>query len=319
MHVLKKKIINEILKKLELVPLIERGFIFYSSKQCIIPPIGELLFEDPPGEVHIKYGYVMGESYYVIKIASGFSNNEKNGIPNGQGMMLLFNQKNGLPLAILLDEALLTNVRTAIAGQICAARFSNEIEMIGILGTGLQARMQVKHLKEITKCRKLIVWGRSNKKMNLYRVDMEKLGFKVELARSPKKLASKANLIVTTTSSKEHLLNKNDIMKGTHITAIGSDTPEKRELGPGVIKNADLVIADSISQCNKRGEIACAKKDGYLKTDNIIELGQVLSGNHPGRENKMQITVADLTGVAVQDVQIATAVYDNYIRRKYEI
>ena len=319
MHILYKKTIKNILEQLDLVPMIEEGFMAYSQGKSIVPPVGELTFDQPPGDVHIKYGYIIGKTYYVIKIASGFWENEKYGIPNGQGMMLIFEQKTGKPRAILLDDAMLTDIRTAIAGQICAQRLSNNINKIGILGTGLQARLQVKYLSKITDCKDVLVWGRNTKKMNLYKDDMKKLGFKVKLGESAKSIASECNLIITATASKEPLLNENDILRGTHITAMGSDTPGKRELGPGIIKSADIVVADSINQCQERGEIAYALKDGDISNQKIVELGDILSGKRLGRQDEEQITVADLTGVAVQDIQIATAVFKTFLENKNEI
>ena len=319
MHILYKKTIKNILEQLDLVPMIEEGFMAYSQGKSIVPPVGELTFDQPPGDVHIKYGYLIGKTYYVIKIASGFWENEKYGIPNGQGMMLIFEQKTGQPRAILLDDAMLTDIRTAIAGQICAQRLSNNIRKIGIIGTGLQARLQVEYLSKITDCKDVLVWGRNTKKMSLYKDDMKKLGFEVVLAESAKSVASQCNLIITATASNEPLLNENDILNGTHITAMGSDTPGKRELGPGIIKSADLVVADSIDQCQERGEIACALRDGDISKQQIVELGDVLSGKKLGRQNEKQITVADLTGVAVQDIQIATAVFKTFLENKNEI
>ena len=319
MHILYKKTIKNILEQLDLVPMIEEGFMAYSQGKSIVPPVGELTFDQPPGDVHIKYGYIIGNTYYVIKIASGFWENEKYGIPNGQGMMLIFEQKTGQPRAILLDDAMLTDIRTAIAGQICAQRLSNNIRKIGIIGTGLQARLQVEYLSKITDCKDVLVWGRNTKKMNLYKDDMKKLGFEVASAESAKSVASECNLIITATASNEPLLNENDILNGTHITAMGSDTPGKRELGPGIIKSADLVVADSIDQCQERGEIACALRDGDISKQQIVELGDVLSGKKLGRQDEKQITVADLTGVAVQDIQIATAVFKTFLENKNEI
>ena len=319
MHILYKKTIKNILEQLDLVPMIEEGFMAYSQGKSIVPPVGELTFDQPPGDVHIKYGYIIGKTYYVIKIASGFWENEKYGIPNGQGMMLIFEQKTGKPRAILLDDAMLTDIRTAIAGQICAQRLSNNIRKIGIIGTGLQARLQVEYLSKITDCKDVLVWGRNTKKMSLYKDDMKKLGLEVVLAESAKSVASQCNLIITATASNEPLLNENDILNGTHITAMGSDTPGKRELGPGIIKSADLVVADSIDQCQERGEIACALRDGDISKQQIVELGDVLSGKKLGRQNEKQITVADLTGVAVQDIQIATAVFKTFLENKNEI
>ena len=319
MHILDKQTIENILKNLELVPMIEDGFIAYSEGKSIVPPVGELTFDEPPGDVHIKYGYIIGDEYYVIKIASGFWHNEKYGISNGQGMMLLFSQKTGEPKAMLLDDALLTDIRTAIAGQICAQRLTNKIEMIGVLGTGLQARLQVEYLSSVTECRQVMVWGRSIKKMNHYKNDMKNLGFEVVPGNSAKEVASLCNLIITATASRDPLLFENDILQGTHITAMGSDTTDKRELGPGILRSADIIVADSIIQCQERGEIANAIKDGEVSNNDLVELGNILSGDQLGRVNDSQITVADLTGVAVQDLQIATAVFNKYLENNNEI
>ncbi len=319
MYILKKETIQKIVSSIDLVPLIEKGFIAYSNGKTIVPPVGELTFSSPPGDVHIKYGYILNDSYYVIKIASGFWQNEKYGLPNGNGMMILFDQKTGKPEALLYDEAILTDIRTAIAGKICAKLFTNNIHHIGVLGTGLQARLQVEYLTDITPCRNIIVWGRDEKKTQEYKSDMEKVGFEVQSANNPNELAKKSNLIITATASSEALLFKNDIQPGTHITAMGSDVVGKRELGPGVVSSADLVIADSIPQCKERGEISVALADEDLSIGDIVELGNICSGSHPGRVSEEQITIADLTGVAVQDIQIATAVFKSYMERKNEI
>ncbi len=99
------------------------------------------------------------------------------------------------------------------------------------------------------------------------------------------------------------------LKKGTHITAVGSDTPEKQELDPGILKRADLIVADSIEQCMKRGEIFKALASGFIEKSKLVELGQIISGEVAGRKSEKQVTVADLTGVAVQDLAIASAVY----------
>ena len=114
MHILNRETIEGLLNGVDLSFLISKGFIAYSSGKVVVPPIGELTFKDPPGDVHIKYGYIKGDKYYVIKIASGFWENEKYGIPNGQGMMLLFNQDTGVPEALLNDEAILTDIRLSL-------------------------------------------------------------------------------------------------------------------------------------------------------------------------------------------------------------
>ena len=311
--------IKAVLPKIDLMEEIEAGFSAYSNGEVVVPPVGELNFEDPPGDVHIKYGYIKGEPNYVIKIASGYWKNHELGIPNGNGMMLLFDQKTGQPLAILIDHGILTDIRTALAGQICAKNFSNKINRIGVIGTGMQAKLQVEYLKNITESRDVMVWGRNYKKMDLYKQHMKNVGFEVSFCKSPHEVASKCNLIITATASENYLLSKDDILEGTHINAIGSDTYSKRELGPGIIEKADLVIADSIEQCKDRGEIACSIRDGNLNLNNVVELGDVLSGKISGRKSESQITVSDLTGVAVQDIKMANSVFRKFMEYKNEI
>ena len=107
--------IKRALQKIDVLPLIKEGFIAYSSGLAVVPPVGELLFDDPPGDVHIKYGYIQNDDYYVIKIASGFYGNSQNNIaPSQGGVMILFDQKTGKEVGILVDECYLTNVRTCL-------------------------------------------------------------------------------------------------------------------------------------------------------------------------------------------------------------
>ena len=117
--------------------------------------------------------------------------------------------------------------------------------------------------------------------MDLYKEHIEKIGFKVSFCKSPHEVASKCNLIITATASKDYILSKNDILEGTHINAIGSDNHGKRELGPGIIEKADLVIADSIEQCKDRGEIACSILSNKEKSFSFILWGIVEANKTP--------------------------------------
>ena len=303
--------IKAVIESLELSGPISEGFVAYSNGRAVIPPVGELLFKSPPGDTHIKYGYIQGQDTYVIKIASGFYENHKIGLPSGSGLMLVFSQKTGFIKAILMDEGYLTNVRTAVAGQICAKYLApSKISAIGVLGTGIQARMQVAYLAPISRCKNIFVWGRTPAHVKAYKRDMAAKGYNVTPMPSPAAVAGQCNLIVTSTPSQTPLLFETDIEPGTHITAMGSDTPQKQELAPEILKKADILVTDSLSQCRQRGEISRALQSGIIKEKDILELGHMIQ--NPDRVNRsgQSISVADLTGVAVQDVQIATAVCD---------
>lgn len=298
--------IEKALEDLDVLPLIEAGFVAYSEGRAVVPPVGELILDE--GETHIKYGFIRGEPWYVIKIASGFYKNPEKGLPSGDGLMLLFGQATGQPVATLLDHGHLTDVRTAAAGAIGARYLApSRVERIGVAGTGVQARLQVENLKPVIDCRSVLTWGRSDEKLDAYRRDMEASGFDVAVTKDPEELAT-CSLIVTTTPATEPLLQARDIRPGTHISAIGSDAPHKQELDPGILSRASLVVADSRSQCRERGEIARALDAGAISPDQVSELGDVIAGKVPRRTSDDQITVFDSTGVAVQDIQIASAV-----------
>lgn len=301
--------IKEICLNIDFTPLIEEGFAAYSDGRVVVPPVGEMSFSAPPGDTHIKYGYIKDDDRFVVKIASGFYDNPKHGLPSNSGLMLVFSQHTGILQTVLLDEGFLTDVRTAVAGRIAAKYLaSSEIEAIGILGTGIQARLQVLHLRTLTRCRRVVAWGRSDENLETYRQALEREGFSVATTREAEEVAAVCNLIITATPSTSPLLCVDHIRPGTHITAVGSDTPQKQELDPLILGKADLVVADSIPQCLERGEIAKALGAGTLHEKQIVELGEIVSGRERGRTAKEQITVADLTGVAVQDIQIAKAV-----------
>ena len=300
-----------ILPHLDLIPLIEQGFAAYSRGEAVIPPVGELLFEDPPGELHIKYGYLKSGSHAVIKIASGFYGNKDIGLPPGDGLMLLFSRNTGCLENILLDQGLLTDVRTAAAGAVAARHLApSHISGIGVFGAGVQGRLQVEYLAGITPCRTVRVWGTSDAELESYRRDMEAKGYDVTSTRDAQSIPEACNLIITATPSHTPLLRADWIRPGTHITAMGSDTPDKQELDSNILARADIIVADSLPQSRARGEIFKAREAGVITDENVRELGNVIRDPRLRRGDDGQITVADLTGVAVQDIQIASAVLE---------
>jgi ornithine cyclodeaminase len=309
MLIASKQQLVDVLPSLDLVPAIATAFARYSAGDAVVPPVGELLLEG--GDVHIKYGCLRGEPYYVVKIASGFYDNPRLGLPSSNGLMLLFRQATGEPVALLLDEGHLTDVRTAVAGAVAATYLAPpEVRRIGIVGTGTQARLQLQHLRGVTPCRKALVWGRGHEQVARYHDDPALDAFAIETTLDTREILRTCELVVTTTPSTAPLLSVANLGPGTHITAVGSDTAEKQELHTSILARADVVVADSLEQCRLRGEIHHALAAGAVTEDRVVELGDVIAGRAPGRTGSDQITIADLTGVAVQDIAIASLVYE---------
>jgi ornithine cyclodeaminase len=153
--------------------------------------------------------------------------------------------------------------------------------------------------------RRVLAWGRSPDRLDTYRHEMTAEGWEVETTQDLDEVPASCNLIVTVTPAREPLLLASQIRPGTHITAVGSDNVGKQELDPAILGMADLVVADSISQTTHHGECVHAVASGHLDESDIVELGAAVADPALGRATDDQVTVADLTGVAVQDIQIA--------------
>jgi ornithine cyclodeaminase len=286
----------------KLISAIEEGFIAYSQGKAVVPPVGQLLFDDPPGDCHIKYGYVRGDATFTIKVATGFYGNAALGIASGDGIILVFSAKTGQLITILDDKGFLTDARTAAAGAVAAKLLAPPtVACIGILGAGVQARMQLDYLRYVLPTRRAMVWARSPEQARSYEVD----GFEVEVAGSIAELAANCSLIVTTTPSLKWLLGAGDVRPGTHITAVGSDGGGKQELDPQLFVKATVRAVDSRKQCAEYGDSSYALKQGLIAPADLIEIGEIAENPKLGRQTESDITIADLTGVAIQDIQIA--------------
>lgn len=309
MKILTLEEIKKTLKTIDPVQEIEEGFILYSQGKVVVPPVGEMIFDDPPGECHMKYGYIQDGEYFCIKIASGFYENPEKGLPTFYGLMLLFSQETGMLKSILLDKGHLTNIRTAAAGAVVAKYMApTSVSRIGIFGAGTQGRLQLQYLKDIIDCRDVTVYGLNQQELDAYKKDMDSHGFNVKTTLDSGDVTSTCDYIVTCTPSKKPLINEDQVRKGTHITAVGADTPEKQELDSAILKKADKVIVDSLEQAETRGECYRAMQNGMITKDEIHELGEMIVNEDLQRGSKDEITVVDLTGVAIQDIQIAKAV-----------
>jgi ornithine cyclodeaminase len=294
---------------LDVVGLMEQAFAAFSKGEAVMPMPGELLIEDPPGEVHLKYGYFKSGDTYVIKIASGFWNNPAKGLSSSDGLLLVFRKETGELAAVLNDRGRLTDLRTAAAGAVAAKHLaSTDVDTIGVIGNGIQAELQVLALQAVRPCKNIVVWGRNPERTSAYAKRMEEKGLTVEIAPSASDVAARSRLIITATASPSPLLQWSDIRPGTHITAIGADSADKQELAEAIIRNADVVVTDSRSQAITRGELLRAYGEDSAGLSRVAEIGEIVSGTAKGRMSEIQVTVATLSGLAVQDIAMASAV-----------
>lgn len=286
-----------------LVDAISDALAVYSSGGVTVPPVGLLHFDNPPGDVHIKYGYVHRGATYVVKIASGFYENPGRGLPTNDGIMLVYDRETGSLEAVLMDRGYLTELRTGAAGAVAARLLApKKVTTVGIVGAGVQGRFQLRMLGHGVRFDTVMVWSRSSERLESYRRDMEAEGFEVVMATEIDQIVDQCELIVTATPATDPLIDR--VRSGTHVTALGSDNLGKQELSSEVLLGADVVAADSRSQAVHHGECAHAVAAG-LAPETIVELGELVAGSGVGRTSQDDVTVADLTGVAVEDIVVA--------------
>ncbi len=193
--------ISDLLEYIDVYEPMKKAFIEYSLGHAEIPPVGELLFANPPGEVHIKYGYIQGGSHYVVKIASGFANNRDHNLAPGQGMMILFDINTGVPKAVLIDDANLTDLRTGIAGAIASkAMANNGVKSVSIIGSGVQARHQARCLLDVMPIEEICCWGRNERSLDELKQDLSDLSVSVTTCSDLRELIERSQLIITTTA-----------------------------------------------------------------------------------------------------------------------
>ena len=290
-----------------LIPIIEEAFKSLALGKTVMPPILRLDIEKYHGESDVKAAYIDGLDSYAIKVASGFFNNPKLGIPSSNGLMILLDSQTGVLKTVLLDKGYLTDIRTAIAGAISAKYLSNtDATKAGVIGAGIQARLQLESLLLVRKINKAYIWARETDKANKFCEKLKYLNINLEVCNLIEDVVKKSDIVITTTPSKSPLIKNDWLKKGLHITAMGSDAEQKNELEPLIIKSCDYYIPDSLSQTKILGELHHAINKNIVPSDkNYNELGNVILNPNLGRKNKDDITVCDLTGTGVQDTAIA--------------
>lgn len=288
----------------DIIALMREALIANSRGECDTPMPMHLDIAPERAEVHMKSSYRRGGRYFAVKVASTFPGNVQRGLPTGSGMMLLASAETGQPVALLADEGHLTDVRTAAAAAMVARELGRQDHVLGILGTGIQARLQAQMHAEVLPLDEIVIWGRNAAHAEECRRDVQALAplARVEIAKTPGDVAHRARLIVTATASCAPLLH--EVQPGTHISAVGSDSPGKQELDPRILTGAALLLADSRGQCEKLGELQHAPAEwGRAR-----EVGAFCQA--PESILADGITVCDFTGLGVEDLYIAEYCYE---------
>jgi len=299
----------------ECMAAVEHAFRLHGEGRTQAPGILGVHARD--GGFHIKAGLLeLNRSYFAAKINANFSENaQRYGLPTIQGVVVLSDGENGYPLA-LMDSIELTIQRTGAATGVAAKYLARpDSKTATICGCGNQGRISLRALSKVLRIEKAWTYDRDQTRaQNLASELGAELRIEIEAVSDLGPAVRQSDVCVTCTPSKHPLLREDFIAQGTFIAAVGADNPEKQELEPALLSR-NTVVVDVLEQCATIGELHHALDAGAITLDEVHgELGEVIAGAKVGRTSPEEIIIFDSTGMALQDVVTAAAVYEKAIR-----
>jgi alanine dehydrogenase len=314
---LKKEDVRRLIGMKEVIDMVEEAYKAFSSGQVLQPGYMGIHLPSPRGEIDFKAGYDRSSEVISLKASSGgFGENpQAYGLPTGMGTILLFDART-CALVCVMDGSLITGLRTGAAGAVSVKALARkDARRIGSIGNGNQARMQIRAITEVQPIEAVCAWDENPEASAKFKAEIEgEFGLQVRVADSKREAVAQADILITTTRGKGSLVEADWVRPGTHIIAIGTDQQGKQELDPELFRNAKIVC-DSIEQCVQKGE-TWHPLDRHIITRDAIhgEIGQILLGEKPGRENAEEVTIFDSTGMAIQDNTTSYRIYQNAIK-----
>ena len=287
---------------------IEGAFRALHRGEATLANVISLPFRKPEGVAHIKAGHLHDDGVWTLKVSADFDPGD-GGATRHSGLMLVISAIDGTLVGVLADNGYLTELRTGAAGAVAADVLARrDVTTVAIVGAGSQARFQLEALLEVRSIDSVRVASRSPERARAFVEEIVSRGLSGSLCDSVQEAVRGAGIVITTTPATAPLLEAAWLDAGTHITAVGSDEPGKQELSPDVLARAGVVAVDDRRQAATFGELHHAIEAGTRTEADVVTLGELLEGVAPGRVGDEEITVADLTGVGVQDAAIAALV-----------
>lgn len=296
----------------EVLLAVESGYRSFCSSKVVQPDFMTIVKPGTHTGFDFKGGMDMGSGYITMKSSSGgYPDNPKRGLPTGLNMVYLYSADTS-ELLCVMDGTWITGCRTAAAGAISVKYLAREeAENLCMIGSGTQARRQLRAIARVRQLKNVYVWSYHSEHVVRYAKEMEEeLSIPVHICKSAEEAVKQSDIVVTVTRGlRGPLIKKEWLNPGTHIVAVGADMPDKQELCSNVLAGSK-VVTDSTALCLQNGETHHAVEEGIIKESDIYsEIGEILLGKKPGRENPEEITVFDTVGMAIQDTVTASAIY----------
>lgn len=310
-----KSAVRSLLSMKECIAITEDAFKLHAQGKIISP--GLLHADTSEGEFHIKTGGIItSKSYFCLKCNGGFfQNRKKYGLPNIQGLILLYDGENGLPLAVF-ESGEITIQRTGAATAMAAKYLSNPAsEVVTICGCGIQGRIQLQSLCFVKNLKKVFAYDIDKITRDKFIAEISsQLNIEIQPVDDLKSSIQQSQILITCTPSKKYFIEENFVKPGLFIAAVGADSPEKQEIAPELLAK-NKVVADILAQSVSVGDTHHAVKLGLMKKENVFaEIGEIIDGKKIGRSSEDEIIIYDATGTALQDAAAAVHVYEKSLK-----
>ena len=267
-------------------------------------PVARGSFKAMYGEIFLPAGHICG-----LKWNANFPGNPRQGLLTIMGKLLLNDPATGLELADM-DSSSITSYRTGAAGGLAVQYLARtEAARLGVVGAGEQARTQVAAILKVRPIREVTIYSRTAARAQALKDEILALyGIAARVVEDVAPAVRGQDIVVTVTPSTSPLVRREWVGPGTHINAFGADSPGKQELAPAILAAAKIVV-DDWRQCKDIGEINVPLARGELTPAQIYgSLGEMVTGQKPGRTDPEEITVFDATGLAIQDLALGLEV-----------
>jgi ornithine cyclodeaminase/alanine dehydrogenase len=299
----------------ECMTAVEHAFKLYGEGRSSPPGILGVHARD--GAFHIKAGLLnLDRSYFAAKVNANFPENVRRlGLPTIQGVVVLSDGANGYPLAVM-DSIEITIQRTGAATGVAAKHLAkSDSKTVTICGCGNQGRISLRALTKVLPIERVWAYDRDQEQTQKFASELAgELRIEIKAVGDLRTAVRQSDVCITCTPSKQPFLKEDFVTPGTFIAAVGADNPEKQELEPALLSR-NKVVVDVLEQCSSIGELHHALDAGVITIEEVYgELGEVIAGVKPGRTSSDEIIIFDSTGMALQDVVTAAAVYEKAVR-----
>ena len=308
--IISREDVETILTMSDAIDVVEGVFKEHGLGKVQMPAKIYLDLPEYRGDFRAMPAYIPSQNAAGVKWVNSHVDNQRRGFPSVMAALILNEPETAYPIAIM-DATHITNVRTGAGGAVAAKYLAQKgSENVAFIACGVQAQTQLEALRQVFDFKQILLWDPNPAQYDLLKKAFPDLSSRMTPVSTPAEAVGGAQIVVSSTPSREPVIKKDWVKKGTHINGIGADAAGKQEL-EGELLLAAKVVVDDWGQASHSGEINVPLAKGQIKREDVYAtLGEIVSGKKKGRTSPDEITIFDSTGLAIQDMAVARRVYE---------